>query len=297
MEPIIIEYASELYPEKLRDIKKPPSRLYVLGNIEILSEVGIAVVGSRTNTEYGEKMCKKFVKGLLEYNINIISGLAFGIDSIAHKSCLKNGGKTIAVLPSGIKNICKATNKMLIEEIIKNDGAVISEYENNIKADSNKFLERNRIVAGLGIGTLVVEAGHRSGTSVTARFSRQNNKPVFCVPSSLENIKGKLTNEFIQKGAKLVRNAEDIIKEMNKVNPRIEFYKKEIKTKNLYFDIPLELLNVYKEITDIPKDLNQIARKTKLSISEVNYKTMMLQLEDKIIELPGQRFVRNNNEY
>ena len=196
-----------------------------------------------------------------------------------------------------IRILSENKNDEECEEIIKNDGAVISEYENNIKADSNKFLERNRIVAGLGIGTLVVEAGHRSGTSVTARFSRQNNKPVFCVPSSLENIKGKLTNEFIQKGAKLVRNAEDIIKEMNKVNPRIKKKKKEIKTKNLYFDIPLELLNVYKEITDIPKDLNQIARKTKLSISEVNYKTMMLQLEDKIIELPGQRFVRNNNEY
>ena len=295
MEPIIIEYASRLYPKMLRNIEKPPSRLYVLGNIEVLNDIGIAVVGSRTNTEYGEKMCKKFVKGLLEYNINIISGLAFGIDSIAHKACLKNCGKTIAVLPSGLKNICKATNKVLIEEIIKNDGAIISEYENDIEADSNKFLERNRIVAGLGIGTLVVEAGYRSGTSVTARFTQQDEKPVFCVPSSLENMKGILTNELIQKGAKLVRNAEDIIEEINKVNPEVLFYKKEIKARDLYFDISPELLNVYKAITYEPMDLNQIARKTGLSISEVNYKTMMLQLEDKIVELPGQRFIRNNN--
>ena len=296
MEPIIIEYANELYPERLRYIEKPPSRLYVLGNIEILNEVGIAVIGSRTNTEYGEKMCKKFVKGLLEYNINIISGLAFGIDSIAHMSCLKNGGKTIAVLPSGLKNVCKATNKILIDEIINNEGVIISEYENNTNADSDKFLERNRIVAGLGVGTLVVEAGYRSGTSVTARFTRQNEKPVFCVPSSLENMKGRLTNEFIQKGAKLVRNVEDIIKEINKSNPEIEFYKKEIKTKNLYFDISPKLLNVYKEITNEPKDLNQISRRSGLSISEVNYKIVMLQLEDKIVELPGQRFIRNDKE-
>ena len=295
MEPIIIEYASRLYPKMLRNIEKPPSRLYALGNIEVLNDIGIAVVGSRTNTEYGEKMCKKFVKGLLEYNINIISGLAFGIDSIAHKACLKNCGKTIAVLPSGLKNICKATNKMLIDEIIRNDGAVISEYENGIEADSNKFLERNRIVAGLGIGTLVVEAGYRSGTSVTARFTQQDEKPVFCVPSSLENVKGILTNELIQKGAKLVRNAEDIIEEINKVNPEVLFYKKEIKARDLYFDISPELLNVYKAITYEPMDLNQIARKTGLSISEVNYKTMMLQLEDKIVELPGQRFIRNDN--
>ena len=295
MKPIIIEYASKLYPKMLRSIEKPPSRLYVLGNIEVLNDIGIAVVGSRTNTEYGEKMCKKFVKGLLEYNINIISGLAFGIDSIAHKACLKNCGKTIAVLPSGLKNICKATDKVLIEEIIKNDGAIISEYENDIEADSNKFLERNRIVAGLGIGTLVVEAGYRSGTSVTARFTQQDEKPVFCVPSSLENMKGILTNELIQKGAKLVRNAEDIIKEIKKINPEVLFYKKEIKTRDLYFDISPELLNVYKAITCNPMDFNQIARRTGLSISEVNYKTMMLQLEDKIVELPGQRFIRNNN--
>ena len=297
MEPIIIEYFSELYPKRLRNIEKPPSRLYVLGNVEILNEIGIAVVGSRTNTEYGRKMCKKFVNGLQEYKINIISGIAFGIDSIAHEECLKNSGKTIAVLPSGLKNICKLTNKILIEEIIKNGGAVISEYENNIQADSDKFLERNRIVAGLGVGTLVVEAGYRSGTSVTARFTNQSKKPVFCVPSSLENKKGILTNELIQKGAKLVINAEDIVEELSKINPEIIFRKKEIKQKNLYFNISPELLNVYKEITDEPKDLNQIARNIGLSISEVNYKTMMLQLEDKIIELPGQRFIRNDNEY
>ena len=295
MKPVIIEYASELYPERLRNIEKPPSRLYVLGNVEILNKIGIAVVGSRTNTQYGEKMCKKFVKNLVEYNINIISGLAFGIDSIAHKSCLKNSGKTIAVLPSGLENICKATNKILIDEIIANDGAVISEYENNTKVDSNKFLERNRIVAGLGLGTLVVEAGYRSGTSVTARFTRQNEKPVFCIPSSLENMKGKTTNELIQKGAKLVTCVEDIIEEISRINPEIVFDKKDIEQKDIYFDISPELLNVYKEISDIPKDVNQIARKTGFSISEINYKTMILQLEDKIIELPGKRFIRNLN--
>ena len=293
MKPVIIEYASKWYPERLKNIERPPSRLYVLGNVEILNEIGIAVVGSRTNTQYGEKMCKKFVRALVEYNINIISGLAFGIDSIAHKTCLKNSGKTIAVLPSGLENICSATNKILINDIIEKGGAVISEYDNNTKADYNKFLERNRIVAGLGIGTLVVEAGYRSGTSVTARFTRQNEKPVFCIPSSLENMKGKTTNELIQKGAKLVTCVEDIFEEISKINPEIVFNKKEIEQKDIYFDISPELLNVYKEISDIPKDVNQIARKTGLSISEVNYKTMMLQLEDKIIELPGQRFVRN----
>ncbi len=276
-----------MYPERLRYIKNPPSRLYVDGNPEILDEVGIAVIGSRTNTQYGEKMCKKFVKKLVEYDVNIISGLAYGIDSIAHKMCLKNSGKTIAVLPSGLDNIYPAENRQLAQAIIDNGGAVISEYENNIKADSKKFLERNRIIAGLGIGTLVVEAGHRSGTSVTARYTEEVGKPVFCIPSSLENIKGKTTNQLIQDGAKLVTEAEDILM----YYPNITFSHKVTVAHKTCFDIPSDLREVYKVINNIPQDVNEIARKTKLSISDVNYKVMMLQLEDKIVELPGQRFI------
>lgn len=295
IKPVIIEYASELYPKRLREIENPPSRLYGYGNVEILGKIGIAVVGSRTNTLYGEKMCKNFVKNLVEYNFNIISGLAFGIDSIAHKTCLENCGSTIGVLPSGLDNICNATNKMLIEKIVKNGGIVISEYENDVKADSRKFLERNRIVAGLGMGTLVVEAGHRSGTSVTARFTEKYGKPVFCIPSNLDNKKGKTTNELIKKGSKLVVDVEDIVDEIKKNNPNIVLSKKIINEKNFYFDVSPELIKIYKEITDIPKDINQIARNTGLPVSEVNYKTMMLQLEDKIFELPGQGFVLNKS--
>lgn len=293
MEKIIIEYASDLYPERLKNIENPPSRLYAEGNVEILKEIGIAVIGSRTNTQYGEKMCKKFVKNLVEYNINIISGLAFGIDSIAHKSCLKNGGKTIAVLPSGLENIYPAQHKELAQAIIDNGGVVISEYENNMEADSKKFLERNRIVAGLGIGTLVVEAGIRSGTSVTAKYTREDGKPVFCIPSSLENIKGKTTNELIQKGAQLVTDVEDIF---NYYSDMI-FERKDIEPKDILLDIPVNLRKVYQVIDDVPQDVNEIARKTGLSISEVNYKTMLLQLDDKIKELSGQGFVRNNEEW
>ena len=231
---VIIEYSNNTYPERLRDIKSPPSRLYVYGNPEILNEIGIAVIGSRNNTQYGEKMCKKFVKKLVEYNINIISGLAYGIDSIAHKTCLKNSGKTIAVLPSGLGNIYPPQHKELVEEIVKNGGAVISEYENNVKADYKKFLERNRIVAGLGIGSLVVEGGARSGTSVTAKYTKENGNPVFCIPSSLENIKGKGTNKLIQNGSYLVTDVEDILNNY----PDINFLKTEIVPKDILFDIP-----------------------------------------------------------
>lgn len=288
---MIIEYCSKLYPEKLKEIKNPPSRLYVLGNAEILNDNAISVVGSRTNTKYGEKMCKIFTKGLVEYNINVISGLAIGIDEIAHKTCLENGGKTIAVLPSGLNNIYPTQNKKLAKEILNNGGALISEYEPNIEADSKKFLERNRIVSALSLGTLVVEAGQRSGTRVTAKYAVEQGKKVFCIPSNLDNIKGKSTNELIRKGAILVTKVKDIIDEYKD----IKFTKKEIVHKDVLLNIPKELYNIYKILNDEPKDVNEIILLSAESVNDVNYKLMLLEMEGLIKELPGQRYIKGIN--
>lgn len=288
---MIIEYCSKLYPEKLKEIKNPPSRLYVLGNVEILNENAISVVGSRTNTKYGEKMCKIFTKGLVEYSINIISGLAIGIDEIAHKTCLENSGKTIAVLPSGLNNIYPAKNKKLAKEILNNGGTLISEYEPNIQADSKKFLERNRIVSALSLGTLVVEAGQRSGTRVTAKYAVEQGKKVFCIPSNLDNIKGKSTNELIRKGAILVTKVDEIIEEYKE----IKFTKKEIVHKDILLNIPKELHNIYKILNNEPKDINEIILLSGESVNDVNYKLMLLEMEGLIKELPGQRYIKGIN--
>lgn len=288
MDKIIIEYFNEVYPEQLRKIKNPPSRLHAIGNVELLKEFGIAVVGSRKNTQYGERMCKTFVKDLVNYNINIISGLAEGIDSIAHITCLKNSGKTIAVLPSGIGNIYPAKHRELANEILMNGGLILSEYEENIKADSEKFLERNRIVAGLAKGTLVIEGGIRSGTSVTARYTMEDENPVFCIPSSIENSKGITPNNLIKKGGHLVTEIEDILA----CFPDIKFVSRIKKKVDICIEVPENLRDIYKVIDCTPKDSDEIARVLKKPISEVNYKLMLLQLEDKIVELPGKRYVR-----
>ena len=286
----VIEYVDELYPVKLKEIKNPPSRLYVKGNINLLNSIGIAIIGSRTNTQYGEKMCKTFTKKLIEYEFTIISGLAIGIDSIAHKTCLKYSGGTIAVLPCGLDNIYPKQNKKLFDEILENNGLIITEYEKHVKAESKKFLERNRIVAGLGIGTLVIEAGYRSGTSVTARYTKNLNKPVFCIPSSLENTKGIVSNKLIQNGSKLVTKIEDILIEF----PQIKFKKKLLsKSKK---QVPMELEKIYKCLEKEPININEIIRKSKISVQEVNYKLMLLQLENLIEELPGQVYRIKNGE-
>lgn len=284
---MIIEYCDEKYPDNLREILKPPSRIYALGNINLLDSYGIAVVGSRTNTEYGEKMCEFFTKGLVEYGLNIISGLAIGIDSIAHETALKYSGNTVAVLPSGLNNIYPSVNKELARRILKNDGTIISEYSNETKADSNKFRERNRLIAGLAIGTLVIEAGIYSGTSITARITKSLNKNVFALPSNLDSKKGKTTNELIKKGAKLVTCVEDIINEY----PELKLIKREKNKKVESIQVSKELKDVYNCILKIPKDINTIARELNRNINEINYKIMMLELDDKIQELPGQRFI------
>jgi len=170
------------YPKALKEIPNPPEKLYVEGNIENLYSPCLAVIGSRNCTEYGEKWCKHFVKELVKKDITIVSGMAIGIDSIAHKTALKYGGKTIAVLPCGLNKIYPIQNMNLYYNILKNDGTVITEYELNTEAEYNRFLERNRIVSGLSMGILVVEAAYRSGTSVTARLGILQKKDVFCIP-------------------------------------------------------------------------------------------------------------------
>lgn len=284
----LIEYADTIYPEKLRELKNPPSRLYTCGNFKLLNKKGISIVGSRSNTQYGEKMCIEFTKNLTEYNLIIISGLAIGIDSIAHKTCLKYSGKTIAVLPCGLNNIYPKQNIELAKKIIKDGGLLITEYDDNIEADSKKFLERNRIVAGLGMGTLVVEGGYRSGTSVTAKITQELNKPVFCIPSSIENKKGFITNKLIKSGANLVTNVEDILNYFD--NIKFKRKRKNLIKKEENVIIPQELKQIYKCLKNEELDINQISRKCKISIQETSYKLLLLQMEDLVEELPGQRF-------
>lgn len=279
----VIEFENKKYPKKLRKIKNPPQRLYVQGDIELLNKKGIAIVGSRNCTQYGIKWCEKLTKDLLEYNLVIISGMAKGIDSVAHNITIRNGMKTIAVLPSGFNNIYPKSNIQLYKNILKSGGAIVTEYEENVVASSDKFLARNRIVSGLAIGTLVVEAGYRSGTSVTASLTKEQGKKVFCIPGNLENSKSIGTNILIKKGAKLITSAEDIAKNYHLV-------KCEINEKNV--EIPSEYEDIYNLITEKPIDTLTIIKKSNLRVSEVMSKLTILELEGKIKKVSGDKFMR-----
>lgn len=278
----IIDINEKEYPRVLRKIENPPKKLYVEGDERILNSNCIAVVGSRKNTKYGEKWCKKFVKELVKYDLKIVSGMAIGIDWVAHKEAIKEGGKTIAVLPSGLKNIYPKENIKLYEEIISNGGCVISEYEPYEEAESKKFLERNRIVSGISIGCLVVEAAYRSGTSVTARLTKNQKRDVFCIPGSLDNSKSIGTNKLIKDFAKLVTSPEDIIKNYEFLH-KIELEKPEEKE---------EENEILKLIKEDPINIDDIVKLSNKNIKEIISEITILELDGKIERLPGNMYIR-----
>ncbi len=209
----LIHIYDKYYPEKLKTIYDKPIVLYIKGNKSILNKFSLAIIGCRDHTKYGEIVAKNISYEISKNNIVTISGLARGIDSIAHKETLKAKGKTIAVIGSGVDNIYPEENKELAKEIIKNGGTIISEYVVGTKAQKMNFPARNRIISGMSNGVVVIEAKKKSGTMITVDFALEQGKEVFAVPGNILSKNSEGTNELIKQGAKLVTNVEDILEE------------------------------------------------------------------------------------
>lgn len=207
----IITIFDEQYPKKLKNIYDKPIILYAKGNLELLKQDGIAIVGCRNCSEYGKQVSKNFAMDLAKQNKCIISGLAKGIDTFAHIGALEAGGNTIAVIGNGLDNIYPYENKNLCERILKNNGLIITEYLVGTKPDKLNFPERNRIISALADGILVVEAQEKSGALITADFGLEHGKDIFAIPGNITSINSKGTNKLIQQGANLVINSNDII--------------------------------------------------------------------------------------
>lgn len=288
----IITIEDNRYPEQLRKIKNPPQQLYAKGNIELLKTNIISIIGSRACSENGIKLARQFSKELVYQGITIASGMAVGIDSIAHQTVLQEKEKTIAVLGSGFKNIFPTENIGLYHQIIENDGLVITEYPPEEKAKSKNFIERNRIVSGLALGILVIEAAHRSGTSVTARLAKQQGRKVFALPHEVDDIHGVGTNRLIRKGAKIVTNAEDIIKEFSFLEYKTPPKDKEMKIQTQIHSKRKICKNkdyneIYQFITEEPISLNEIHQKSNKEITEINNILLMLEIEEYIEKVAG----------
>lgn len=214
----IISINDKKYPQILKQIYDPPISLYIKGNAEILNGKNIAIVGCRNSSKYGEEAAKYFAYNLSAKGINIISGLARGIDTYAHignlGAMIHNGndicGKTIAVVGNGIDIIYPKENKYLEEKIIKSGGCIISEYPLGTKPEKFNFPARNRIISGLSKGVLVIEARAKSGTLITIDFALQQGRDVYVVPGNINSVNSVGTNDLIKQGAKLVTRVEEI---------------------------------------------------------------------------------------
>lgn len=277
------------YPKILKNIKNPPKQLYLEGNIKLLDTHGIAIIGSRKCSENGSKMTKKFAQELVSQDITIISGMANGIDTYAHIGALENRGNTIAVLGCGFNNIYPQENEKLYKQIINNNGLIVSEYPPETEASSEKFIERNRIVSGLSIGILVIEAKHRSGTSVTAKIAKSQNRKVFTIPHDLNDKCGIGTNRLIKKGASLITSTKDIIESFDFLEYKEELIK-EHKNKNEEKREPKEekYKKIYRLINKGENTPIKIAEKIGSSIKAINNILIMLEIEGYIKKEKGE---------
>lgn len=273
----LIEYNSEKYPTFLKNIKDPPQQLYAEGNLELLNTTSISIIGSRACSVSGINAAKQFAKDLASNGITIVSGMAVGIDTAAHTGCLEVGGNTIAVLGSGLNRIFPKENVKLYHEIIENNGLVISEYPPETPKNSKQFLERNRIVSGLSVGVLVIEAAHRSGTSVTAALAQKQGKEIFCIPHELNDKHGVGTNRLIKNGAHLVTCADDIL---NKLNNLENINRQEEEPfEQLEFCEPEQYLDVYNALIGPPANVDELCERINKTAQYVNTALFTLELQ------------------
>lgn len=206
----IINIKDKEYPQILKNIYDPPINLYIKGNKEILNNNSIAIVGCREATEYGKKAAKYFAYNLSKKGINIVSGLAKGIDSYSHIGTFQNEGKTIAVIGNGLDMIYPSENIWIAKKILETGGAIISEYPLGTKPEKMNFPARNRIISGISKGIIVVEAKEKSGTLITVDFALEQGRDVYVVPGNINSVNSIGTNELIKQGAKMITTYDEV---------------------------------------------------------------------------------------
>lgn len=285
----IIKIGDVNYPEHLLKIKNPPEQLYALGDETLLNKQSIAIVGSRDCTEYGYEQAKRFAKEMARENICIISGMAIGIDSAAHIGAKEEVGKTIAVLGSGFNHIFPEENEELFYDILEKGGCIISEYEPNVEHNSKHFPIRNRIISGLSDGVLIVEAKSKSGSGITARLAKEQNKKVYCIPSNIDSKNGIGTGRLIQKGAKLVLTPQDILVKFG-IN-KAHIAEKKISTEKV-IKVDRQYKEIYEALTKVPINVNEICKRTGKNIIEVNTTLTMLELQGLVKQVGVNEFIK-----
>jgi len=286
------------YPENLREIPDAPLVLYVKGALKAEHRIAVGIVGSRRASFYGTSLAEKFAAELAQLGVTVVSGMAIGIDAAAHKGALKVKGETIAVLGNGLSHFYPPDNKKLFETI-SSSGAVVSEFPMAAEPRPKHFPRRNRIISGLSLGIVVVEASQKSGALITSDFALEQGREVFAIPGKLDSPNSQGVNNLIKQGAKLVTSVQDILEEIKShLDTLVERDKNknedpqsiaESFTKQLS---PEEKL-IYNLIEPSMCHVDEIVRDTGLPASDVAPLLLKLELKKIIKQLPGKFFIRN----
>ena len=282
------------YPSLLKEISSTPEMFYLIGELPSDEIPKIAIVGTRKAGIAGRRFAKELARKLTELSVIVVSGLAMGIDTAAHEGAVLAGGKTIAVLANGLDKIYPAQNENLAEKILELGGALISEYPAGTKSFKNNFLERNRIVSGLSIATIVIEAPERSGSIVTARLAAEQGREVFVVPGSIDNPNYRGSHQLIRDGAVLVSSVEDILEDLGDKIPNSKLQitnKSQIinsKTKNITDVNQLLIIKTIREACGALA-IDEIIKITKLEPHIVNQSIAFLII-DGIIKETGNGY-------
>jgi DNA processing protein len=281
------------YPELLREIYDPPIVLYVKGKLTAKDKNSVAMVGSRMTTHYGIEVARKLAYQLAYLGVTVVSGGARGIDTAAHQGALSGKGRTIAVLGTGINIIFPSENADLFERIAVN-GAVITQFPFNRPADKQSFPIRNRIVAGMTLGTVVVEANLSSGALITANFATEYGRQVFAVPGRIDSPRSKGCHELIKKGAKLCEGAEDILSEFEYLFPASNRPAAPNETGVLpALELSESEKKVYDTLSHEESTIDEVIRRSGLPSSVVSVALLGLEMKRVVKQLPGKLFVRN----
>lgn len=282
----LLHWDSQDYPSYLREVDAPPPLLYVVGSLEDIDRWAVAVVGTRRVTPYGRQITQELVTGLVRNGVTIISGLARGIDAIAHKTALDHGGRTIAVLGSGPDNIYPPEHRDLARQIVRDRGAVISEFALGTEPEAKNFPPRNRIISGLSLGVVVVEAGVRSGAGITAQFALEQGREVFAVPGNVNSPASRGTNRLIQLGeAKLVVDAEDMLEELN-----LSMVFEHTAAQKALPETSEEAA-LFEHLSGEPVHVDTLSRATGLSSQEVSSTLTLLELKGIVRQVGSMNYV------
>ncbi len=274
----------EQFPKALLEIPQPPKELYMRGVLPPEDYVYLAVVGSRKYTSYGRDICEKLIRGLKGYPIVIVSGLALGIDSIAHRAALSAGIITLAMPGSGLdpKVLYPSSNANLADEIVENGGCLLSEFEPMMKAELYSFPQRNRLMAGISRATLVIEAAEKSGTLITARMALDYNRDVLVVPGSVFSNTSTGTNKLLKQGATPIATSEDLLEALG-----FEVEKKTMTDAEKYADCTDEEMKFIKMLFE-PMERDELIRESGMDIATTNALLSIMEIKELIKEELGE---------